>query len=218
MVDYRSKRLIEAAMYGRIQEARRLLSGNVRSIIEERGQMGCSALHLATWAGHKSIVELLLHKGANVNAKTMGEAIFADRNDTGDFRNFQELTPLDFAVRGGHAAIVELLLDRGADANLKATDAHKKAGADTSLHYAVGGKSNAAIVQMLLDKGANLEFKTKRGFTSLHRAIQAAAGERCGQTLRFPAGRLRAQQLGGDHIAVVQLLIAKGANIHASTK
>lgn len=52
--------------------------------------------HSAVRAGHEDIIELLIAKGANVNAK-----------------NAQGQTPLDIAVNRGHAEIAELLRKYG---------------------------------------------------------------------------------------------------------
>jgi ankyrin repeat protein len=58
-------------------------------------------LHLAAEKGHKDIVELLLAKGADVNA-----------------RNFTGKTPLQVAAVNGWKKVVELLLAHKADVNL----------------------------------------------------------------------------------------------------
>jgi cytohesin len=196
----------------------------IEMAIDERDWRGCSALHFAAWGGSKAIVQMLLDEGANVNAKS-SRLYFGIK-----FSYQEELTPLDFAVQfAGHKGsteIVQMMLDKGADVNLKCTIAneaskpHQKAlhpartnsivpgthpvhrpartsqatGADTSLHYAVQW-GNPAIVQLLLDNGAGLDVKSKGGFTPLHRA--------CGK------------KASGDLLAVVQLLLNKGAAIHA---
>ena len=57
-------------------------------------------LHLAAQEGHKEIAELLIAKGADLNAKTVGE-----------------WTPLHSAASKGQKEIVELLIAEGADVN-----------------------------------------------------------------------------------------------------
>ncbi len=59
----------------------------------------------ASWKGHKSIVSLLLEKGADVNIKDIGGE-----------------TPLLKASSYGDAAVVSLLLENGAYVNVKAKD------------------------------------------------------------------------------------------------
>ncbi|MDP6527056.1 MAG: ankyrin repeat domain-containing protein, partial [Kiritimatiellia bacterium] len=58
-------------------------------------------LHHAAWGGHKEIAELLIAKGAEVDANHDGEG-----------------TPLHNAAYG-HKEIAELLIDEGADVNAK---------------------------------------------------------------------------------------------------
>jgi ankyrin repeat protein len=59
-------------------------------------------LHYAAANDHKEIAELLIEKGADLNAKDVGDG-----------------TPLFSAVYYGHKEIVELLLANGADVNAK---------------------------------------------------------------------------------------------------
>jgi ankyrin repeat protein len=58
---------------------------------------GWTPLHSAAEEGHKDLVELLITKGANVNAK----------DEDG-------VTPLQYAKIEGHTGIVELLRKHGA--------------------------------------------------------------------------------------------------------
>lgn len=62
---------------------------------------GFTPLHYAARIGHTRIAELLLNRGANVNACTLNPGF----------------TPLHLAAANGHAAMVELLLRRGAEVN-----------------------------------------------------------------------------------------------------
>ena len=59
-------------------------------------------LHLAALNGHKKIAELLIAKGADVNAK-----------------GFNDLTLLHFAAQKGHNEVAELLIANSADVNAK---------------------------------------------------------------------------------------------------
>jgi len=64
--------------------------------------LGSTPLHLGSAAGHGDVVELLIAKGADVNAR---------RNDN--------RTPLHTACRAGHKDVVELLIAKGADINAR---------------------------------------------------------------------------------------------------
>ena len=60
-------------------------------------------MHSLIWAavfGHRETVELLIEKGADINAKNEGE---------------DKCTPLIWASRNGHREVVELLIAKGAD-------------------------------------------------------------------------------------------------------
>ena len=69
-------------------------------------------MHRAVTFGQKEIAELLIDKGADVNASSGGE------------------TPLHEAALFGHKEIVELLIGKGADLNAKDEDG------DTPLDFA----------------------------------------------------------------------------------
>jgi len=71
-------------------------------------------LHRATWDGHKEVVELLISKGADVNAKDM-----------------YGKTPLHRACEG-EKGIAELLIDKGVDVNAEDNDG------ETPLDHAEG--------------------------------------------------------------------------------
>lgn len=62
-------------------------------------------LHAAAYNGYKDVAELLLTKGADVNAKTN-----------------TAWTPLHVAAYSGHKDVVELLLTKGADIYAKASN------------------------------------------------------------------------------------------------
>ena len=87
---------------------------------------GLTPLHRAAYYGLKEIVELLLDKGADVNAK----------EEVG-------WTPLHYAAAMSHKAIAELLLDKGADVNAKDD------GGDTPLDVAMLGndKETAGLLR-----------------------------------------------------------------------
>jgi len=109
---------------------------------------GGTVLGHAVSGGHIEIVELLVNKGENVNAK--------DKNGR---------TPLQFAADEGHKEIAELLIDKGADVNAKS-----KYGV-TPLHYAAGN-GHKEIAELLIDKGADVDAKADNGITPLDAAIK----------------------------------------------
>eukprot|EP01116_Phalansterium_solitarium_P017298 TRINITY_DN4222_c0_g1_i2.p2 TRINITY_DN4222_c0_g1~~TRINITY_DN4222_c0_g1_i2.p2 ORF type:complete len:247 (-),score=48.61 TRINITY_DN4222_c0_g1_i2:56-796(-) len=100
---------------------------------------GKTALLQAAVAGHTSLVEALLDKGAYI-----------------EVRDNLQCTPLIAACFMGHKDTAALLVSRGADIN-----AHDKTGM-TSLHWAVS-ESHLDCVELLILKGAALDIKNARG-------------------------------------------------------
>ena len=103
---------------------------------------GNTGLQIASFYNNYDIVELLLNRGADINA----------------INNIKE-TPLFIACKNGYKNIVELLLNRGADTNIK--NYH----GDTALMVACL-HGNEEIVEILLNKGANV-LQNNGGYTAL---------------------------------------------------
>jgi len=118
--------------------------------------MGDTALHVAAHNGRVDVAELLIAKGAYVNAR----------------RHFGG-TPLHCAVWGGrHREVTELLLAKGADVNVE------DESGDTPLHYAAGyilGGNRESMVKLLIAKGAVADSKNKLGQTPVDFALTARA-------------------------------------------
>ena len=109
-----------------------------------------TALHKAADQGHKDIAQLLLSKGASVEAK-----------------NKSEWTPLHYAARSGHTSTVELLLSKGASVEAKT----KSTSGWTPLHHAAR-YGHTSTVELLLSKGAFVEAKSRYRLTPLHDAAR----------------------------------------------
>jgi len=91
---------------------------------------GWTPLHLAAFFGHRDLAELLLERGADVNARSRS-ARFAREN-----------TPLHAAAANRQVAVAELLVARGADVNAR------DASGFTPL--ALAANSNSDLVMLLL--------------------------------------------------------------------
>ncbi|KAF2962889.1 hypothetical protein GQX73_g10686 [Xylaria multiplex] len=139
------------------------------------------ALLAAVHGQHYDSVEVLVEKGANMNAglDRHGNALHvATLLDDGDMVQWlldrgadinaeggSFGTVLQTAVGNGRERIVQILLDRGADVN--ANDEHF----GTALQIAVQNE-NERIVQILLDRGADVNANNRRFGTALQIAFQ----------------------------------------------
>lgn len=108
-------------------------------------------LNYAILWGNKKIVELLVDRGAPVNARCE--------------RSF---TPLHWAVRFSLLEIIAILLKRGAEVNAQADTG------ETPLFVAVVHR-DAAEVQLLLNNGAQVDVVDEDKYTPLHLAARHAS-------------------------------------------
>jgi ankyrin repeat protein len=137
-----------AAMSGRTEKLREIVTAN-RSWVKAISADGWTPLHLAAYFGHADAAATLLHKGADVNARS-----------TNAMRN----TPLHAGVAGRNPAIVKLLLDFGADVNAA------QAGGWTPLHAAAQG-GLAEIAELLLRAGADRSLRAANQQTAADLAL-----------------------------------------------
>ena len=108
---------------------------------------GDTPLLWAAGFGHKGIVEMLITRGADVNAKAEGG-----------------WTPLHYATGGNDKEIVELLIAKGA--NMNAKNARDQI---TPLHWAAW-RGHKEVTELLIAKGAGVNTKNRSGGTPLHNA------------------------------------------------
>ena len=135
-----------AASLGDIETVKQHLAAGTD--VNAKGSMnGWTPLHYAALDSHKEIAELLISKGADVNAK-----------------NYIGETPLIMASGMHHKEVVELLIAKGADVNAKIVDGR------TPLHLT----SNKEIAELLIAKGADVNAKDEDGETPLDRAISSS--------------------------------------------
>lgn len=138
----RNQALIEAAKTGRVKEVARLLKAGANMQASDK-EYGMTPLMWACHSNHPHVVQVLLDRGADVNA-----------------RHGNPQTPLMKAAREGHLGIVRLLLKRGAEVNAKSNIG------DTPLHLAAW-KGHLSVAELLLKHGAIVNMKGAQGETPL---------------------------------------------------
>jgi ankyrin repeat protein len=107
------------------------------SLIHAYSHDGWTALHLAAFFGRREVAELLIGRGADVNARSRNER-FGKSN-----------TPLHAAAANGQTATAELLIEKGAEIN--ATDG----SGFTPLALAASTHNDILMIQ-LLERGARV--------------------------------------------------------------
>jgi ankyrin repeat protein len=199
---------------------------------------GRTALMTAAWLNHWHILNSLIVKGADVNAKdhrgrNVLHNLAADKKcDWGDSvierllvenihidgkegHDLLGRTPLHWACATGKLRMVELLLTRpkGPKAHINAVEIREK----TSLHLAAAHDRDD-IVELLLKYGADYNAKSDGGWTPLHNACEVGS-ETIVRVLIGAGSDVNAKLLNGmtplhlaaqgGHIEAVKLLLER---------
>lgn len=139
-----------AAFYGDTDAARNLLgsddTGPSRCDSEEGAESGCSPFSLASMQGHFEVMDLLLARGANINATSK-----------------HGWTPLMLATNRGDEECVSYLLSKGADVNHLSPDRWTALAESASRGF-------TRIMAQLLDFGADPEIRAQSDWTPLMHA------------------------------------------------
>ena len=121
--------LVQAASRGELEKVRAMLDHG--AVVKGNNKL-LTALHWAVTMGHRDVAELLIERGANVEAKA------ADGH-----------TPLHMAAREGDAQMVQCLLE--ARANPNSTNNASQTAVDLALAFA---EDEPEVAQVLLAAGA----------------------------------------------------------------
>ena len=137
----------DALIQGDIEQVERFLDEGTQ--VDARDAEGITALMYSSYHGQESIVNLLIERGANINASE-----YVDGR-----------TALMDSSINGQSEMVELLLNRGADINAKSNTGW------TALMWAVERKHNE-VVALLVDRGAYLDSRNDDGKTAVTVAFE----------------------------------------------
>ncbi|KAL9636266.1 MAG: hypothetical protein Q9164_002929 [Protoblastenia rupestris] len=191
------------------------------------------ALQAASSGGHQNIVQLLLEKGADVNAHS---GLHGNALQVASARGYQDLvqflldngaevntrcgysgSALQAASSAGHQNIVQLLLNKGAKINTQS-------GEYSGALQAASSRGHRNIVKLLLDNGA--EVNTRCGYSGS--ALQAASSAGYQDLVQFlldngaeintQSGYYGSALQAASHTGyqnLVQLLLDNGADVNA---
>jgi serpin B len=199
--------LILAAESGYLQIARAILDKGIDA--NARDEDGRTALRAAAAEGNLEMSQLLVARGADVNA---------GRGQSGG------RTPLHAAAERGHCQVARWLLDNGADIQARDEDD------ETPLHVAVMGRS-LEMVQLLVKKGADVNARGCGGRCPVLEAVLNGRGDMT-EALVEAGADVSTKEASGNtllHVAVQALepgdsagalgpLIAAGVDVNAVAK
>ena len=192
---------IQAVKDGNVESVKQFLREvvPVNTKVNIRGE---TPLHVSARNGHDDVVQALIEKEADVNAKA---------NDGS--------TPLHSSAANGHQEVVRALIRAGADVNAKTDNGW------TPLHWsAYAYDGHLEVVQALIEAGADVNVALKNGYTALSfsarnghpevsRVLIEAGAEVNGKNEDGWTALLFSARTG--QLEVARALIEKGADVNA---
>lgn len=139
--------LMWAARGGKIENVKYLLERGPKDFVNRKGESGWTPLHFAAGFGSVEITDLLIKKGADVNAQ--------EESGYG---------PIHWAAKNNYPDCIKLLIENGADKNLK-----NKHGWTALFSAAYEGSTES--LKLLIDSGFDVNLKDDQGRTPLYWAV-----------------------------------------------
>ncbi|XP_023315393.1 uncharacterized protein LOC106652425 [Trichogramma pretiosum] len=148
--------LTYAIRYNKLESVKFLLSMGINPNGYTDNNFYQTYLTLAVKIGNKSIVELLIDHGANVNSFEPTDYCQSCSNST---------SPLSVSISAGNEDIMKLLVSKGA--NVNSTELHTGTPLHHSVRFAMLKVSKLSTIQYLLDNGADVTLENTYGNTAL---------------------------------------------------
>jgi ankyrin repeat protein len=202
-----------AVKHDDIETVKKLVENDPKVLQCKEKEQGWTPLDIAIMNNNVRMVEYLLSKGADANAKYRGR---------GEGKILNNMTPLYLALNSigdRTIEIMELLISKGADVNVKCCSTE-----DTPLHNACKKESNLKIVEFLVSKGADVKAENRHGSTPLHRACRSgqleivefllSKGAEVDKVSKSDKVTPLWEAAVGGRKEVMELLLSKGANIN----
>ncbi len=187
-----------AAELGNLHIASELMAAGAR--VDTVGNGGRTALHFAVLGRHLDLIQFLIEKGADLNAR--------DREGT---------SPLDDAVWRGSLDAAAILLAHGARLN----EAEVKTGATPINEAAYLGRTE--LVKYLLQFNPDLAIADNRGYTPLENAVRKGKEEAALLLLAAEAKEQKSPHafegvlepvIRNDESLVLEELLRRGVSVH----
>ncbi len=164
-------------------------------------------LHWAAYVNQPEVAQMLVRKGAGVDARTEYAINWQGRRqDRGD-------TPLHFAAMEGHRSLAQLLLEKGADVNAKGER-------DETPLYVAAARNRTELVELLLGRKASVNTTNLWGETPLCNASRLGNERMVEHLIANGADVNLGQPLFGalwnENPRVAELLLASAADICAT--
>ncbi len=205
--------LHKAAREGDADRVRELLDAGADVNVRNSSKQGLqwTSLHYAAYYGHLEIAEILISRGADLDAEDPDYS-----------------TPLYLATEQGYLEVVNFLISKGAKVNVKSarwgyTPLHRAAWGPVARRFGQHAETFGAdpeedykeIVAFLIAKGAEINAPDNDGKTALDQATWSDKGETAALLRKHGAehGTIDAAAYGGD-IEAVKGFLANGVEVN----